>query len=82
MMSSFTVATFWCAINTLSLGTFLVVAALEDRDRRLRAKGKRHSPRRINTDDDDATPKPAPLDAESIEQAKAAQHELANSVRN
>lgn len=82
MMSSFTVATFWCAVNTLSLGTFLVVAALEDRDRRLRAKGKRHSPRRINTDDDDATPKPAPLDAESIEQAKAAQYELANSVRN
>lgn len=82
MMGTFNVATFWCAVNTLSLGTFLVVAALENRDRRLRAKGKRHSPRRINFDDDTEGRIPEPLDADSIEQAHSAKIELAHSVKD
>lgn len=82
MMGTFNVATFWCTVNTVSLGTFLVVAALEDRDRRLRAKGKRHSPRRIHFDDGHQGRTTEPLNADSIEQARSAKIELALSVKD
>ena len=82
MMATPTIATFWCAINTLSLGTFIVVALLEDRYRRRLAAGKIFEHHDGDSRDGGPTLLEETLDATTIADAREARVELVHSLPN
>lgn len=82
MMATPTIATFWCAINTLSLGTFIVVALLEDRYRRRLAAGKISEHHDGDSRDGGPTLLEETLDATTITEAREARVELVHSLPN
>ena len=80
LMSTLTIATIWCAVNTVSLGAFIFVAVQEDHRRRLAAAGKIAPRLEHHESDADAPLGEETLDAATIAEAREARVELVESL--
>ena len=80
LMDTLTIATVWCAINTISLGAFIAVALQEDHRRRLVAAGKLSPDELTHDDPSDALLTEEPLDATTIHEAALARVELIETL--